>query len=71
MACIAGSVMPVFIAFGACPRFLFSAALMAGPGSLVAAKIMCPETQRSQCVHVDDLELPPSFVFFKFLKIFV
>jgi hypothetical protein len=66
MACIAGSVVPLFVAFGACPRFLFSGAVMGGPGSLVAAKIMFPETQKSHCTRVKDLELPPACVHFHY-----
>ena len=55
-ACIGGSVMPIFIAYGACPSYLLSAAVMSGPASLACAKLLVPETEVSHCVRVDELE---------------
>nr|CAD2194827.1 unnamed protein product [Meloidogyne enterolobii] len=59
-SCIAGSVFAVFISFGACPRYLLSAAVMGAPGSLACSKLLYPETEESITKGVDDLDLPPS-----------
>jgi nucleoside permease NupC len=53
----------VFFSFGACPRYLLSATVMSAPGSLACSKILYPETEQSQLVSVEDLELPEGFVF--------
>lgn len=47
MACIAGGVMAVYIQMGIPAEFLLTASLMAVPGALVMAKLVCPETQQS------------------------
>nr|CAD2195270.1 unnamed protein product [Meloidogyne enterolobii] len=59
-SCIAGAVFAVFISFGACPRYLLSAAVMGAPGSLACSKLLYPETEESITKGVDDLDLPPS-----------
>ncbi|KAL3106273.1 hypothetical protein niasHT_013816 [Heterodera trifolii] len=59
-ACIAGAVFAAYISFGACPRYLLSAAVMSAPGSLACSKLLYPETEKSSVKNVKDLELPPS-----------
>ncbi|KAI6235523.1 Sodium/nucleoside cotransporter [Aphelenchoides besseyi] len=46
-ACIAGSLFAAYIAFGACPTYLFSATVMSAAVSLSISKIVYPETQKS------------------------
>lgn len=48
MACIAGGVMALYIAMGVPAEFLLAASIMAAPGALVVAKIVYPETEKSQ-----------------------
>uniref|UniRef100_A0A183CL91 Sodium/nucleoside cotransporter n=1 Tax=Globodera pallida TaxID=36090 RepID=A0A183CL91_GLOPA len=57
-SCIAGAVFATYISFGACPRYLLSATVMSAPGSLACSKILYPETEQSQLVSVEELELP-------------
>uniref|UniRef100_A0A914M0D3 Concentrative nucleoside transporter C-terminal domain-containing protein n=1 Tax=Meloidogyne incognita TaxID=6306 RepID=A0A914M0D3_MELIC len=57
-SCIAGAVFATYISFGACPRYLLSATVMSAPGSLACSKILYPETEQSQLVNIEDLELP-------------
>nr|CAD2126486.1 unnamed protein product [Meloidogyne enterolobii] len=57
-SCIAGAVFATYISFGACPRYLLSATVMSAPGSLACSKILYPESEQSQLVNVEDLELP-------------
>ncbi|KAI3417979.1 hypothetical protein GPALN_010576 [Globodera pallida] len=59
-SCIAGAVFAAYISFGACPRYLLSAAVMSAPGSLACSKLLYPETEKSSVKNVKDLELPPS-----------
>uniref|UniRef100_A0A1I8B9Y8 Nucleos_tra2_C domain-containing protein n=1 Tax=Meloidogyne hapla TaxID=6305 RepID=A0A1I8B9Y8_MELHA len=59
-SCIAGALFTVFISFGACPRYLLSAAVMGAPGSLACSKMLYPETEESITKRVEDLDLPPS-----------
>jgi CNT family concentrative nucleoside transporter len=47
-ACISGSVMAIYASFGIEMKFLLTASLMAAPGALVIAKILYPETERSE-----------------------
>lgn len=47
MACIAGGVMAVYIQMGIPAEYLLTASLMAVPGALVMAKLVCPETEQS------------------------
>ncbi|KAI6177094.1 Sodium/nucleoside cotransporter [Aphelenchoides bicaudatus] len=46
-ACIAGSLFSAYIAFGACPTYLFSATVMNASVSLALSKLVYPETQKS------------------------
>ncbi|KAI6241016.1 Sodium/nucleoside cotransporter [Aphelenchoides fujianensis] len=46
-ACIAGSLFAAYIAFGACPTYLFSATVMSASVSLAISKIIYPEVQVS------------------------
>jgi len=48
MACIAGGVMAVYIAFGVPAEYLLAASLMAAPAALVISKIIMPETEVSE-----------------------
>jgi nucleoside permease NupC len=56
-------VFAAYISFGACPRYLLSAAVMSAPGSLACAKLLYPETEESCCRTVDELDLPPRYIF--------
>jgi len=47
-ACISGSVMAIYASFGIEMKFLLTASLMAAPGALVIAKIVYPETEKSE-----------------------
>lgn len=57
-SCIAGSLFAAYISFGACSTYLLSATVMSAPGSLACSKILYPETQKSQLIWIEDLELP-------------
>jgi CNT family concentrative nucleoside transporter len=46
MATIAGSVMVIYMTFGADPGHLLTASLMSAPAAIVIAKIMIPETDK-------------------------
>lgn len=46
-ACIAGSLFSAYIAFGACPTYLFSATVMNASVSLALSKLVYPEVQKS------------------------
>ena len=48
MACIAGSIMAVYISMGIPAKYLLAASVMAAPGALVISKIVMPETQESE-----------------------
>ncbi len=48
MACIAGSIMAVYIQMGIPAAYLLTASLMAAPGALVIAKIVYPETEEPE-----------------------
>ena len=47
-ACIAGGVMATYIVFGVPAEYLIAASIMAAPGALAIAKIMCPETEQPE-----------------------
>ena len=51
----------IFFSFGACPRYLLSAAVMSAPGSLACSKLLYPETEESHVKDVKDLDLPPRY----------
>lgn len=44
MACISGSIMPIYIAMGIPAQYLLASSVMAAPGALVISKIIYPET---------------------------
>ena len=48
MACIAGSIMAVYIGMGIPAKYLLAASVMAAPGALVISKIVMPETEVSE-----------------------
>ncbi len=48
MACIAGSILIVYVSMGVPAAYLLTASLMAAPGALVISKIIYPETEESQ-----------------------
>jgi concentrative nucleoside transporter, CNT family len=48
MATIAGGVMAVYVALGASSGHLLTASVMSAPAALLVAKIMLPETDRSE-----------------------
>jgi CNT family concentrative nucleoside transporter len=48
LACIAGSILIVYVSFGARAEYLLAASLMAAPGALVISKIVWPETEESE-----------------------
>lgn len=48
MACVAGGVLAVYIAFGIKASYLLTASVMAAPGGLVISKIVWPETEESK-----------------------
>ena len=48
MACIAGSIMAVYISMGIPAKYLLAASVMAAPGALVISKIVMPETEESE-----------------------
>lgn len=58
MACIAGSIMAVYIQMGIPAAYLIAASLMAIPGALVISKLVMPETEESPtqgqvAIHVE------------------
>lgn len=57
MACIAGGVMAVYISLGVPAPYLIAASLMAAPAALVIAKIIYPETEKSETAGVVKLEI--------------
>ncbi len=57
LACIAGSVMAVYIALGVPAEYLIAASLMAAPGALVISKIVWPETEISETKGTVSLEV--------------
>lgn len=58
LSCIAGAAFAIYMSFGACPQYLFSATVMSAPGSLACAKLLYPETEQSELVHIEDLDIP-------------
>lgn len=44
LACISGSIMPIYIAMGIPAQYLLASSVMAAPGALVISKIVFPET---------------------------
>lgn len=44
LACISGSIMPIYIGMGIPPEYILASSVMAAPGALVISKIVFPET---------------------------
>lgn len=44
LACISGSIMPIYMGMGVPPEFILASSVMAAPGALVISKIVYPET---------------------------
>ena len=44
LACISGSIMPIYIGMGIPPEYILASSVMAAPGALVISKIVYPET---------------------------
>ena len=44
MACISGSIMPIYIGMGIPAEYILASSIMAAPGALVISKIVYPET---------------------------
>src|SRR5690606_22862445 len=67
LACIAGSILVVYVAMGAqagmdlAPK-LIAASLMAAPGALVISKIVWPETEESQTMGRVKLEVKSPYI---------
>ncbi|HMG82885.1 MAG TPA: nucleoside transporter C-terminal domain-containing protein [Ferruginibacter sp.] len=57
LACIAGSVLVIYVSFGAKAEYLLAASLMAAPGALVISKIVWPETEESQTMGTVKLDV--------------
>ena len=51
MATIAGSVLIVYVSFGAIPGHLLTASVMSAPAALMIAKILLPETESSETAN--------------------
>jgi CNT family concentrative nucleoside transporter len=67
LACIAGSILVVYVAMGAqagmdlAPK-LIAASLMAAPGALVISKVVWPETEESQTMGKVKLEVKSPYI---------
>ncbi len=67
LACIAGSILVVYVAMGAqagmdlAPK-LIAASLMAAPGALVISKLVWPETEESQTMGKVKLEVKSPYI---------
>lgn len=57
MATIAGGVFAVYVSFGAAAGHLLSASVMSAPAALMMAKIMLPETDKSETAHDAPLKI--------------
>ena len=62
MACIAGSIMAVYISMGIPAKYLLAASVMAAPGALVISKIVMPETEESETKGEVKLEVKKTHV---------
>ena len=58
MATVAGGVMAAYAAMGADPGHLLAASIMSAPASLVIAKIMLPEKEKSPTLGTVRVEIP-------------
>lgn len=57
LACIAGSVLVVYIQMGVNPTYLLTASIMAAPGALVIAKMLYPETDATVLANTQEVDL--------------
>ena len=48
LACISGSIMPIYIGMGIPAEYLLASSVMAAPGALVISKIVYPETNETE-----------------------
>ncbi|MBQ8459686.1 NupC/NupG family nucleoside CNT transporter [bacterium] len=48
LACISGSIMPIYIGMGIPAEYLLASSVMAAPGALVISKIVFPETSETE-----------------------
>jgi concentrative nucleoside transporter, CNT family len=67
LACIAGGILVVYVNMGKqagmdLAPMLITASLMAAPGALVIAKIVYPETERSETMGVVKLEVKSEYI---------
>jgi CNT family concentrative nucleoside transporter len=67
LACIAGGILVVYVNMGAAAGLdlapkLIAASLMAAPGALVIAKIIYPETEKSQTMGEVTLDVKSNYV---------
>src|SRR5213079_3460395 len=63
MAHVSGGIMAAYIAFGIEPKHLLSAVIMTAPGTLLMAKMLVPETERSLTagrVEMPEMEKEPN-----------
>ena len=56
-ASIAGSVLGVYILFGAPASHLLSASIMSAPAALAISKVLYPETEQPETAD-EDLDMP-------------
>jgi concentrative nucleoside transporter, CNT family len=60
MATVAGGVLAAYVGMGVDAGHLLAASVMSAPAALVCAKLMIPETEKSQTEGVLKVELPQS-----------
>ncbi len=56
-ACIAGGVLATYVALGVPAPYLLAASIMAAPGALVIAKIVYPETEKSETEGIIKIDI--------------
>jgi len=60
-ATVAGGVMAAYVRFGVDPGHLLAASVMSAPAALVIAKVMLPETERSDTAGGVSLNVPKEY----------
>lgn len=60
-ATVAGGVMAAYVRFGVDPGHLLAASVMSAPAALVIAKVMLPETERSDTAGGVRLDVPKEY----------
>lgn len=58
---VAGTVLGVYVAFGADPANLITSTVMAAPGAICFSKLFYPETEKSQ-TSSDNFVLEKSYI---------